>query len=304
MTSSVFTEDAWLSWCERVSGQRAERFQAGTEAAAVRGIWFRGDRGQIRQVPLMPYIPLESSLGLLNSRSQSALVLMTEFAESLAAQRIRGGVVLPPEWTDARPFQWAGLTAELRYTYLISLPHDSSLINRSVTKRIRKAERLGYTFHAERDDNAMIQCLESTERRQSFSHGIPVREVPKLLDTLAPDDYWCHLVRDSGGNTVSAGVRLRSGASAAHDWLQGTERDALKDGAVQLMYRGVLDDLTSSGITSFDFGGANIRAVASAKADWGGRLTPMLLIKDTRATTLLRSWIVSRRRATRARRKR
>jgi hypothetical protein len=153
-----------------------------------------------------------------------------------------------------------------------------------VRKNISKAHRAELKFESTAKPSDLVDCLDATGGRQGFSYQLDKRSLTELFDLIEPANIRGHIVRDQRGAVVSAGVRLLTPAGVSLDWVQGTQSEALRDGAVQMMYGGVLEDLAATGASEFDFGGANIPNVAAAKATWGMNLTPFLTIRqyDTR----------------------
>lgn len=166
----------------------------------------------------------------------------------------------------------------IRYTYLTALPHSTELAEASIRKRVKKACRLGYTAERSEDWGQIHHCLLATESVKSFNHSLTVARLERASHDVGKDAFRGYVVKDTTGQVVSGGIRLLSKAGNAYDWVQGARRESLGDGVNQLMYKLVLDDLARAGATTFDFGGANIREVARAKATWNLELRPYLTI--------------------------
>jgi hypothetical protein len=80
----------------------------------------------------------------------------------------------------------------------------------------------------------------------------------------------------------------------ACDLAAGTRREFLQSGATQHLIAHVLDDLHCCGATSFNFCGANLRSIAAAKSDWGGRFVTHYTIEGFDKIGLeymARSWV-------------
>ena len=282
--ADVLLSPGLVEWNERrwgLSARSVEYLSEGRSAARLRAVLYTDGRGRIRQPRLDPYLALSFESSAPEGgpqRERQWLSVASQLAADLAKGRLRGAGNLPPALGDARPFAWHGLTAAVRYTYTGPLPHEASRAESAVRKRISKARRSGYTFESHASAEDLQRMLDSTGARQKFSYGLNSGDVDALTRLLGPEVFRCHAVRDPLGEVVSAGARLVQAGGVALDWVQGTEPRALNDGAVQLMYAGVLQDLDEIGATSFDFGGANIAAVARAKSSWGFRLTPYVAI--------------------------
>lgn len=283
-------EDGWIDWSETVSGLRSRRRSYGqTGAPTLNIVEYTDRRGRVRTPPLHPHTGM-TFLSTPTSReaklSSQWLQMIDLWAADLATSGINGAVLLPGGAIDARGFQWHGLAAEMRYTYVadftLSLPEPDSAIR----KRINKATRGGYRGEMCDDPDVIFSCLVDTEARQKFSHGVDARTLRELWNAMPKSAVRGHCVRASSGEVVSAGVRLVAPGGWAIDWLQGTKRAHLDQGVNQLAYDYALQDLQSAGAKLFDFGGGNIRNVARAKEKWGFPLTPYICLTQPS----LRDW--------------
>lgn len=281
---SVFFDPSFVFWREQAWGLEAKGFEyvsEGRNPGRLRSILFFDRRGRLQQPPLDPYLSvLFESEALLGSprRERQWLDVATKFATDLQRLKFHGSVNLPPGLMDARPFAQSGLLPAPKYTYLGEVPVASSTIEQAVRKRISKSLRAGYRFGLDVAAEDLADVLDRTGKRQGFTYKLTAEKLKMLEEMVAPSVYRKHVVRSAQGLIVSAGARLVTEGGVALDWIQGTREEALPDGAVQLMYRGVLDDMAELGAELFDFGGANIPAVARAKSSWGLPLVPYVQI--------------------------
>lgn len=286
---SALLNPEWWAWNEQVWGVQAVELNLRGEPSAgggLAGALFRNRRGKIVSPPLNPHLAIAYSWPdrrsrRLDTQARAWVSIGDQLAEVLTSAGLASQVVLPPGLMDARPFTWIGLRAELSYTYLVALPRDASLANRSVAKNVRKADAKGYG--AERSDDwvAIWSCLAETEVSKGFSHRLSLDNIRLGARLMGPENFRGYVVRDSAGLVVSGGVRLHYRGHRAVDWVQGTIRTALADGVNQLMYDFVMLDLHEAGATGFDLAGANIREVAVAKSSWGYPLVPQLSLEST-----------------------
>lgn len=279
---TVLGLEAWVECAS--TGLRAERvsFAAkGSDLPRLDGVIFLDKRGRVRQPPLMPYLPFTFT-PTPTDRTARIYRQWISVAALLAKDITRRGIVkfiaLPPSILDARPFQWAGLNVEIRYTFASALPVDKSQFDSSVRKNIRRAADAGYFVERTHEWDAVMACLRDTESAKGFSHGLDASSLASSSRHMGDETFRGYVVRNSAGAVASGGVRLHLPGGTAIDWVQGTLRGYLSDGVNQLMYAHVLDDLTAHGASGFDFGGANIAAVAAAKATWGMPLVPYLRV--------------------------
>lgn len=282
--AEVLLTPGLVEWNERrwgLTARRVEYVSEGRSPARLRAVLYTDARGRVRQPRLDPYLALSFESSAPNGgpqRERQWLSAAAQLASDLAEGQLLGASNLPPGLLDARPFAWRGLSTAVRYTYTGPLPHEASGAEAAVRKRIAKATRAGYSFESSATPEDLQRLLDSTGARQNFSYGLSSGDVERLAELVGPDVFRSHAVRDSSGAVVSAGARLVAPGGVALDWVQGTDPEALNDGAVQLMYAGVMRDLDEVGAARFDFGGANIAAVARAKSSWGFALTPYVAL--------------------------
>lgn len=269
-------------------------------------VLYRDSRGRIVSPPHTPYLPVRldlTAVGPAVRLTRQRLLLSSLFAEIVRSYGTKGWVALEPTLADVRPFQWLAFDVEPRFTYYVDLPSDPESWNENVQKKCRLAERLGYSCERTDDLTAVAACLRGSEQRQGFTYGLSLDDLRRCR-TLVGDGMRCYLCLGPGGRPASARVNLHMRGTRAVDFMAGTDPAHLQSGATQLVIAFVLDDLARAGATGFDFAGANIQAVARAKADWGGELTPFYAVRapgarsivdaTLRAFDLGRKWTVAR----------
>lgn len=304
-TYAVLEHEGWLAWNEEQWGLRPERLSFGDSeptAARLNAVLYITKAGAVRMPSRNPYLPIgfyPSSSTRSDRVGQQWITLAQEFAEHIRDRGLIGSIALPPGYLDARPFQWAGFETTVRYTFVERLPWSVADAGASVRKRVRKAHSLGYTVAPSTDWHGLHRCLTATEDAKSFTHKTSPRELQRLHELLGPERLSAFAVLDATGDMVSASLRLHEAGSAVVDWSAGTHRRALTDGVVQLVYEAALEEAYATGATHFDFVGANIPPVAAAKATWGFRLVPYLVISApglrSAVRTALRGWRWRRR---------
>lgn len=205
--------------------------------------------------------------------------------------KLRGhvSITLPPDITDIRPFTWRGFQAEVRYTYILSLPYSISLANKAIRNKLKKAHANGYYSQPTDNMEHVYQCLIETEKRKGFNHQISVADLELARETLGEDKFRCYVCYSESGEPVSANVTLLLDAERAIGWVAGTKTAHLSNGVVQQLHLLEFEDLASQGIKSFDFCGANIASVSESKAGWGGALKPYYVVRKPVFKDILRS---------------
>jgi hypothetical protein len=132
-------------------------------------------------------------------------------------------------------------------------------------------------------------CLLATEDAKGFKHDFQQSDMRSAARAVGDEIFRGYVVRSPGGDVVSGGVRILAEGGTSTDFLQGSNREALKFGVNQLMYDYVLADLTSAGATYFDNVGANIKEIGLAKSAWGFPLVPYLQVSQPGARTVAHS---------------
>lgn len=289
--------DAWLAFNRHEWGVKPARLRltpAESELPALECVLYLDRSGRISQPPLNPYLPLVlfhtptvKPIRVNRQWTTCATLLVDYFKRS----GLRHAVTLPPEVTDVRPWQWGGFIAEVRYTYYIDFPYDVKYADESVRKQIKKATHASFACeHASPDAiPEILNCLRSTQARQSFSYNLTAESVSHALNLLGPETFRMYVCRAPTGRIATARIVLCSPGARALDWVAGTRGEFLNSGATQLLIYYVLSDLAKAGARGFDFCGANIPAVSASKAVWGGELVPYYLIRRLSLRTLCKA---------------
>lgn len=296
---SALALDGWLAWNEERWGLTPLRVcygQSAPDRPRLEGVLYLTRRGRVRMPPRNPYLPFRfcpSATARVERRERQWLELCSEFAEDLRRRGLDGPIQLSPGLLDARPLQWLGFEVALRYTYVLPLPWREAGAPGSIRKAIRRARQTELTVDRSERFDALHECLEATEADKSFSHETPPETLERLHLLLGPEHFHAFAARDACGRVVSALLTLHVPQGTLIGWSAGTLREFRSTGVAQLAYQAAIHDASEAGARQFDMAGANIRAVASAKAQWGAPLVPYLEISDrgTGATRLARSLV-------------
>lgn len=292
---SPLAHDEWLAWNEATWGLRAHRVRytdGDKELPVLEGVLYLDKRGRVRMPPITPYLPFVFTPTAASRRDRVYRQWLTvggQLADELARRGIAGRVALSPNIFDARPFQWAGMNVEPRYTFGGVLPHPASAMNGDVRSKIRKAERAGYTAERSKDWEAIAECVGDTAREKALKHTLGAAELAGAADALGAETLRGYLVRGPSGEPASAGVSLHHPGETAIALVMGTRREHLRHGAAQMIHRLTIDDLTEAGARHFEYAGGSVEAVAASKADSGMPLLPFLVLSAPDTTSLGRS---------------
>ncbi len=289
--SSPLTLPGWIEFNQAKWRLKAVRWQtpASTLEPALETVFYTDRKGRVRLPPLNPYLPLlfHPTRTRQSSRLQRQWVAAaTELAEAMRERGLANTVLLPPDVTDVRPWQWHGFRASVRYTCQVPFPFTPELADSAVRNSIHKAVHEGYTCTLVEPSHRFITCLAESERRQGFTYGITLADLDLAYRLLTPDHFRLYACFDPSGTFASVRVILHVPGTQAIDWLAASSAAHLSRGCTQLLISFVLQDLHSAGATSFDFSGANLPTVAAAKLNWGARLQPMYGLEAGSARTL------------------
>jgi hypothetical protein len=277
---AVLWDPAFTSWIQRTYGLDAETLEIHESDAVLRVLLYRDKRGRVRHPPHIPYLavsydaPPEDRRDVTTARWHAVAGAL---AEELLSRRVRGQIPLPPQVVDVRPFKWHGFACDQRYTYACRLPFAET-VARNTRKKVARARRQGL-FVRSGSPEEVYRCLTATSGRKGFSYDISVAALADLAELLGPDRALMSVVVGPSGEILSGGVRLLAPRATAIGWLQGTTPQGLRQHAGQLMQEEVLHAVTQLGAESYDYFGANIPAVARAKAQWGMPLVAYSVIE-------------------------
>ena len=236
-------------------------------------------RGQILDNNINPYFGISFKTIVSNPNSKDFDKVIEELVSIL--DTAISSVKLPPTFSDIRPFQWAGWTAQPRYTFLIDLPFSLENSEKSIRKNIKTAQNgkfIEYILNST-DVDGIMRCIEETEGRQNFKYKF-TRDEYLLLISQYSDVMKFYGVKDGNGELVAFRSLLIEQNGIALDMIAATRTDYLKLGVTQQLIDFALADAWDTyKCVQFDFCGANIKTVAKAKSKWGGRLTTYYVVK-------------------------
>lgn len=257
------------------------RYSAGAGDPGVRAVFYLDRRGRIKLPKGNPYLPVVIRSERLRGSSRTAT--WHRAARRLVDEMRRRGAAnllhLPPDVDDVRPWTWGGFLVAVRYSYVIDLPYDPSLMNRSHRSNAAKASRNGLIVQRTEQIAPVLQCLEATEERTEFSPRISGDELGTAVALLGCDSLRMYVCCDTAGRAASACVVLHAPGARAVGWMAGGRTTVPYEGSSHLLWRAVFDDLASAGAVGIDLCGANIPSVAEFKSRWGARLVPTYSVR-------------------------
>ncbi|HEX8552986.1 MAG TPA: hypothetical protein VF681_15690 [Abditibacteriaceae bacterium] len=245
------------------------------KAPSVETVLYLNKKGKIQHPPLNPCLPIhfQSTPTERPSRlGRQWLEVAGLLARDMAERGQIGSCILSADATDVRPWQWVGYRAQARYTYYLDFPFSQERVDRSNGTSVRKAIKQGYRCERVSDLQAVLQCVDGSELRKQFSYHLTLNDLQTAQEILGYEDSRTYVCYAPNGEPAAALMVLHQPGARAVPWVAGNAREHLDADAPPLVWKTALDDLSDAGAAGIDFAGANIRGVASAKANWGGEL--------------------------------
>jgi len=194
-----------------------------------------------------------------------------------------------PSYVDPRPFKWADLDVDARFTYVLDLagatPDDVlSGFNRDLRKDVREGLDLDVTVAVEGVESAMRIFDDVDARYDEYGERIPLSRplYADLVEALG-DRCRVYVVRDDDGDYLGGATILYSndaamfwqgGVAATHE---GTSVNGVLHWAV---ITDVIEDPALESVSGYDLVGANDPRLANYKAKFGGELVPQYSVES------------------------
>jgi hypothetical protein len=289
---SFYLLPEWVTLMERWTAAKAHRLELqGEHGGQFTAVVYR-TRGRLAQPRYMPYLGCEfmpTSSEHSHKITLQWLDLAGQFIEQLRQLGWNRWLTLPPGLVDMRPFTWRNILPTPRYTYCLepSAIGERDAWSRRIKRSIKSAQQDGYTVQRNLDLNAAYSNIKSTEQRQQFEYSVTMKMLEEASASLGPEAFRLYNAYDQHNHPACSIIVLHRPGAVVQDWLAGTAQEHLKSGVTQLVRDFLFADLKLLGSRGFDFCGANLPAVAAAKSEFGGALTPFYQLEplNTRYVT-------------------
>jgi len=284
-SKSVLTKDEWIRYNERrwgVKGERVRYTLPGREIPAIEGILYLDNKGRIVNPPLNAFLPFVfiPTTTEKNCQLYHQWVDLTKImALDIKKRGYVGGVALPPGFIDGRAFLWANLNISIRYTFVGRLPFEDKWLDTSVRKNIRKAKKNNYFVERTHEWDKVVYCLRKTTDYKGMVGKINETDLELLAESLGDKLMYAHLCFAENMEPVSGQVKFAMPNGSCIDWAAGTNRNHINYGVNQFLYYESIRDIEKTKTKFFNYCGANIESVASAKAEWGFPLVPYVVLE-------------------------
>lgn len=296
---SAYFLDGWLKFNEEMWGYKAERVMytlPGKERPALEGVLYLTKSGKVRMPPCNAYLPLQFYATPTDQpyrlyEQWSSVVGL--FAADIKKRGLVGTINFNPGFLDGRAFQWLGFNTTLRYTFVSPLPYLEGMVDVSVKKKYKKAQKNEYIVQRTFDWDKVLFCLKKTADFQKFDIITTEKLFSRCRELLGDNVLVSHLAYSKDGFPVSTQVSIAMSGGLSVAWCGGTDREHMPRGANQYLYANVLKDLAALGVKYSDYCGANMEFVARAKAAWGFPLVPYISLVDNSLPQKTRRFIAS-----------
>jgi len=177
---------------------------------------------------------------------------------------------------DLQPFIWEGFTANVSYTYLLSID-DLELVWKNMDKKrrndIRRAEEDGIYVETSSNFNEIFSLVEKTLRRQK---GKVDRQIAsKYNETLSERNQCKSLLAKNKRGDIIAGAYTVWDNKRAYYLLGGFDPEKSQRGASAIaVWEAIKFTKKELGLNEFDFEGSMIPEVEQFFREFGGKLTP------------------------------
>jgi len=278
---------------ERWTGMPSHRLDLKGEHGGQFSAILYGRPGHLAQPRYMPYlgcefVPTPSDHG--HKVTLQWLDVAQQFITELRKLGWKRWLTLPPELTDMRPFRWAKILPTPRYTYCIPATDLGNPVawSRRIKRSIKNAQQEGYTVERNEDLDAACYNFKSTQQRQDFDYAVSRQMLQEAMTVLGTERFRLYNAYDKNRQPACSIIVLYRAGAVVQDWLAGTAAEHLKSGVTQLVREVLFADLKQLDTAGFDFCGANIPAVAAAKAEFGATLMPFYQLEPLNLRYLLK----------------
>ena len=297
----VFHTAAALSVLDRHSSGNLELLGGyrGEQLVAMAPVFVRRAPGGIRvlssppparSVPrlgpiLMPTSPKQRKQEKVNREFTNGLLDALDVGSARTLLRM----ICTPEYTDPRPYRWAGLSVEPSYTYRLHIGDRSpdallKSFSQSLRREIRSGEDLDIDIETAGVAGGETVFRETAARfaEQSQHFGVTWPYVRDVIESLE-ERCRVYVARDPDGEYLGGIISLFSN-DAAYYWLGGTRANYDGVSVNSLLHweliRAVAENPPIDSVHSYDLVGANTERLCPYKSKFGADLTPYYVVES------------------------
>lgn len=280
LEASPFRSPGWIKFNELKWGLRARELSFKNEGSGVpemRMTLYLGKNGRIRPVPHQLFHPVvfKSTTTKWPYRLENQWLKATsDITAQMLEIGLSGQFSMDVPVADLRAWQWSQFRAETLYTHVVDFPFDLANTSSSIRNALKKAGNAGYVCERTNDAQAVMNCVNATEKRQGFTHGITVKDIRLLQQLMGRDHCRFYVCRSTDGSPVASEVvLLGETGDVAIEWLAGSIPEHHSRGPHHFLTKYIYEELQSDGLSEVNLAGSNMPNLSAYKSEWGGRLT-------------------------------
>ena len=201
------------------------------------------------------------------------------------------GLVGTLNYTDPRPYEWAGCDIETRFSYVLELDDVTQeevlmSFSRDSRRAIKDGEELDVEVTVNGADASVLVYDEYVDRlaEQGIDFPTPREFTHDLVAVLDDNDRARVYVAESPEGEFLSGITVLYSNDSAYFWMGGTRAYYEDVNVNSLITWRIIQDIISdpalASIRSFDFGNASIERVAHHKSKYNPNLVPFYEIKS------------------------
>jgi len=220
----------------------------------------------------------------LESRLKAVVQTFHDAVIQRGLERVR--LLQSTQFTDTRHFTWNGWDSRVRYTYVMRSQDNlwDSIESRN-RRAIRRAQKAGLDVRASDDVAAFVKLYPKTFEAQGIESDTPpglIGLVYSILSKKGAARMW-HAYTPDGALAAASIFVLSDGI--AYGWVGGSDPEVRSEGAPNLLYYHVLEELGEQ-YPVVDLCGANTPNVARFKAGFNPTLVPQYVNELSRGKGL------------------
>ncbi len=233
---------------------------------------------------MMPTSPKRRKIERVNRDFTAGVIDDLDVQSRRTLFRMVGG----PGYADPRPYTWADLDVQPRFTYVLSVRQDLDDLlgqfSRDLRSDIRNAEDLDLTISVEGTDAAERIARDVAERYREQGQTPPftIEYVRDLVESLG-DRARNYVARDPDDEYLGGLIILYSN-DRANFWQGGVSRNYDGLSVNSLLHWRVIKDIAAGipieSVDGYDLVGANTERLCTYKAKFGADLVPYYVVES------------------------
>lgn len=233
---------------------------------------------------LMPTSPKRRKIERVNKNFARGVIDELDAESRRTLFRLVGG----PAYTDPRPFSWADMDVQTRFTYVLdaSVGRDALLgqFSSDLRSDIRSSEELDLTVSVEATEVAVRIARDVADRYREQDQTPPftIDYVRDLVEALG-ERARTYVARDADGDYLGGLIVLYSN-DRANFWQGGVRRDYDGVSVNSLLHWRVIRDVMRGSpfesVERYDLVGANTERLCDYKSKFGADLVPYYVVES------------------------